>query len=285
MNTKNFLAIAACIIMGVSLSACKKNKVAETIDELETTFEMSENQARADNLTQDAGDVSEEAAARFGLFGGAALCGLPTTMNWIGACATITVSGNFPAKNVRIDFGTGCTSPNGVVRKGVMNIVLTDSIRIPGSKATTTFENYFVNGYKKEGVIVRTNTSVVGAINRSVNRVVTGGQITSPTGTVWQHESNINIVQTTGGITPCDIRDDEYDLTGTRTTTNAQGKVRVSTTQTALHKKVNCANIDAGILKVQGPNHFALIDFGNGTCDNLATISIDGRPARNITLR
>jgi hypothetical protein len=53
----------------------------------------------------------------------------------------------------------------------------------------------------------------------------------------------------------------------------------------ALQKKTACANIDKGKLRVDGPNHYAIIDFGDGTCDNLATISIDGRPARTIILR
>jgi hypothetical protein len=38
-------------------------------------------------------------------------------------------------------------------------------------------------------------------------------------------------------------------------------------------------------LQVQGTNHTAIVNFGNGTCDNLATISIDGRPERTIRLR
>jgi hypothetical protein len=36
---------------------------------------------------------------------------------------------------------------------------------------------------------------------------------------------------------------------------------------------------------VEGPNHFAIIDFGNGSCDKIATISIDGNEPRTIALR
>ena len=45
---------------------------------------------------------------------------------------------------------------------------------------------------------------------------------------------------------------------------------------TRLEKKVICENIDKGSIKITGPNHFALIDFGDGICDRDATISIDG---------
>jgi hypothetical protein len=284
MTTKPFLKLLVVAAITFSLISCKKDRVA-AIDEIETTFEASENQAKSDNLSQDAGDVMEEAAARHGLFGAANGCGNPNTMNWIGACATITVTGNFPAKNIKIDFGVGCTSPNGVVRKGIMNIVLTDSVRTPGSKATITFDNFYVNGFRKEGTIVRTNTTVSGSGTRSHNRTVTDGKITAPSGKYWLHSCNIDITQTAGVFTPCDITDDVYALSGTRSTTNAEGKTRTGTTQTPLQKKVICSNIDQGILKIQGPNHFAIIDFGNGTCDNQATISVDGRPTRTITLR
>jgi hypothetical protein len=286
MKIKNLLSILALATMMVTVASCRKDK-ADRIDEIETTFELSENQAVTDNLTQDAGDVLEEAGAKENLLGSdgaAAICGVPTPA-WIGSCAIVSVTGNFPSKNIKIDFGSGCTSPNGITRKGIINIVLTDSIRKSGSKATITFDNYYVNQFKKEGIVVRTNTTVAGSNTRSHNRTVTDGKITSPIGKVWQHSSNINITQTAGVNTPCDLSDDIYLLEGTRTVTNTQGKTRSSATQTPLQKKRSCANIDQGVLKVQGTNHFALIDFGNGSCDNQATISIDGRTPRNIFLR
>jgi hypothetical protein len=285
MKTIHFNLIMAFFAFTIFATSCKKDKTTDNLEDIETTFEASSNQAIADNLSQDASDVLEEASARNGLFGGFNGCGIFITNTWIGSCATVTVTGTFPTKNIKIDFGTGCVSPNGVLRKGIVNIILTDSLRTSGSKATLTFDNYFVNGYKKEGTIVRTNTTLAGAATRSHNRTVTGGKITAPTGRYWLHSANIDITQTEGNATPCDIRDDVYLLSGTRSTTNDAGKTRTGTTQTSLQKKTNCANIDQGILKVQGPNHFALIDFGNGACDNQATISIDGRPARTITLR
>ena len=46
-----------------------------------------------------------------------------------------------------------------------------------------------------------------------------------------------------------------------------------------------CDNIDRGKIKIQGPNHFAVLDFGDGTCDRIATITIDGNTPRTILLR
>jgi hypothetical protein len=155
----------------------------------------------------------------------------------------------------------------------------------PSSVATITFDNYFVNLYKREGTIVRTNTTKVGSDTRSHNRTVTNEKVTAPDGRVWTHRYNLNITQIAVLLTPCNFTDDTYTIEGTRTTASAQGKTRTGTTQTPQQKKMSYDNINKGILKTQSPSHFALTDFGNGTCDNLGTISIDGRPARTITLR
>jgi hypothetical protein len=283
MTTKKLFILSSFALLSITFISCKKDKET-TSEEIETTFELSGNQAVADNLSQDAVDVVEEAAGRNNLLGQTAT-GTVTTNNWLAPCAVITVTGNFPTKNIKIDFGTGCLGPNGVFRKGIVNVLLTDSLRNIGSTATVTFDNYYVNGYKKEGTITWTNTTTPGSNTRSWNRTVANGKITAPNGSYWLHTANITFVQIAGVSTPLNITDDVYEITGTRTVTNAAGKTRTSTTQTALQKKTSCNNIDKGILRVQGPNHTALIDFGDGTCDNLATISIDGRPARTIILR
>ena len=92
-------------------------------------------------------------------------------------------------------------------------------------------------------------------------------------------------VTQTAGVGTLTLLDDIFSITGNHSVTNSAGRTRDCTVLEALQKKTACSNIDKGKLKVQGPNHFALIDFGDGTCDNLATISIDGRAPRTIILR
>ena len=52
----------------------------------------------------------------------------------------------------------------------------------------------------------------------------------------------------------------------------------------ALEKKTICHNVSKGKMKIQGPNHFATLDFGDGACDNIATITIDGVLPKTILL-
>jgi hypothetical protein len=134
-------------------------------------------------------------------------------INWYLCCSYS--NRQLSCKNIRIDFGSGCAGHNGEIRKGVINIVLTDSVRKPGSMATITFDNYFINQFKKEGTIVRTNTTVSGSGTHSHNRMVTNRTISGLNGKVWQHASNINITQTEGVNTPCDLGDNVYTTDGT----------------------------------------------------------------------
>lgn len=283
MKPTNLLFVMAICSIAF-ITSCKKTNSASTVEEIETTFDLSGKQAIADNLTQDDNDVLDEVTATNSLNGSYAL-GPVTVNNVLGGCAVVTVTGSFPAKNISIDFGTGCTNGFGVTRKGIINIVLTDSLRKSGSVATVTFNNYYINGFKKEGTITWTNTTVVGSGIPSWNRKVANGKITAPTGDFWLHSADINIAMTAGANTPNNLTDDIFSINGSRTVTNPAGKTRTSTTLTALQKKAACSNIDQGTLQVQGPSHTAVIDFGNGTCDNLATISIDGRTPRTIILR
>ena len=277
MKLKTLFIAFSVGAFAISLNSCKKSNTA---DEFETTFELSGDQAIADNLTQDANDVFSEAAVDNNVMGGRG----PSQTTGILSCATVTVIPlvGWP-KNIVIDFGTGCTSPNGVTRKGKINIVLSDSVRKSGSTAVMTFDNYYVNLYKKEGTITWTNTSTVNTVSWS--RKVENGKITAPDGRFWLHYGTRYVTQTAGASTPYNLLDDVFSITGTHTVTNSAGATRTAEVLTALQKKTNCPNIDKGTVKIQGPNHYAIVDFGDGTCDNLATLSIDGRTPRTIILR
>ena len=282
MKSKFLLPVCAAAVL--ALGSCKKdNSTTDDSAEKNATYELSADQGIADNIVQDANEVLNETAVSNNFMGSSFIGGTAGTTG-ILSCATVTVTPamGFP-KTVVIDFGTtGCTSPNGVTRKGKINVVVSDSLRLPGSTATMTFDNYFVNNYKKEGTITWTNTSTPGV--KSWHRVCQNGKITAPSGNYFLHSGTQDIVQTMGASTPLNLLDDEFSITGGHTVTNAAGLSRTSTILTALKKKTSCNWIDQGSTQVQGPNHTAIIDFGNGTCDNQATISIDGGPVHTFTM-
>lgn len=279
MKIKQYLLAIPVIALAIGFNSCKKADVKE---EFETTFELSGNQAVADNLAEDANDMFMQVADENNIAGGFAPGG-PVVVNNFIPCATVTITplSGFP-KTILIDFGTAC-SYNGNTRSGRIRVVLSDSVRKSGSTAVMTFENYYKNGYKIEGTYTWTNTSTVSI--RRWTRKTENGKVTAPDARYWLHYGDRTVVQIEGVGTP-GRTDDVFSITGTHTVTNAAGARRDITVLEALEKETSCAHINKGILKVQGPNHYAVIDFGDGTvCDNLATISIDGRAPRTIILR
>ena len=284
MKLTNLLVAFALISFTVGLNACKKTNIPTTTDEFETTFELSGDQAITDNLIEDANDILNETALGKNFAGTRTSDQTQTSQtNHLLSCATVTVTPSlgFP-KNIVVDFGTGCTSLNGISRKGKILISISDSLRKSGSIAVMTFDGYYVNNFKKEGTITWTNTST--PVSKSWQRKCENGKITAPDGRYWLHSGTKNIVLVAGVDTP-NLLDDVYSITGGHTVTNAAGNTRTSTITEALEKKVDCENIDKGKVKIQGPNHYAILDYGDGTCDRVATISIDGRVPRTILLR
>lgn len=281
MKHSNIFIVGALAAVTV-FSSCKKDSSDTNTDPaIESTFELGSDNAVADYMTEEDNDLLMEVTADQGLQGNG-FAPASTTDNLIPCAAvTVTPQAGFP-KTIRIRFDSTCTSPGGIVRKGVVQIVISDSIRKPGSTAVMTFENYFVNGFKREGTNTWTNTSLPPV--RSWERKVENGKVTAPSGIYWLYQSVKTVTQTAGSST-LTLLDDVYSIAGNGSVTNVAGVTRTATITEPLQKKYICPNIDKGKVRFEGPNHFAILDYGNGSCDRQATISIDGRPARTIILR
>ena len=258
MNMK-LIHFTPVVLIALSIfSSCKKE--GSLAAEIENTFDLSGKQAISEGLTEDANAILNETVESQNLSGARQ----PLVCSGTTSCATITVSpGGFP-KTITLDFGTsGCNNPgSNFTRRGIIHIVLSDSLRRTGTTAVMTFENYYVNDYKKEGTITWTNTSTTNTI--SWHREVANGIITAPNGNIWYHTSSKDITQVAGQNTPRVLLDDAFSITGTATTTTPAGITRTATIITPLHKQVSCDHIDQGSIHFQGPNQWRPPDFHFG---------------------
>jgi hypothetical protein len=284
MRLRNIMIASAIIATCCGLYSCKKDNstAASASTEIASTTELSTDNAISDNLNADAENVLIQASADNN-FAGATPTGITSPMGNLPACATVTVTPaqGFP-KNITIDFGSGCSSVTGIVRSGIIHITISDSLRKSGSVAVMTFDNFYIGGFKKQGRVTWTNTKQ--DTTNSWTRVCLD-TITSPAGKTWIHNGTHFVAQISGNNTPKNIIDNVYLTTGSATVTNSNGVTRTATILSPLEKKVDCDNIDSGTVKIQGPKHYAIIDYGDGTCDRLATISIDGGTPVTILLR
>ena len=79
--------------------------------------------------------------------------------------------------------------------------------------------------------------------------------------------------------------DDQYTITGTASGTNFEGNSFTVNITSPIHIDYSCRWIAQGIMELTPTGKATrTLDFGNGTCDNLATVTVNGQTF-TITLR
>lgn len=276
------------------LISCQKdnNLSTEPVTE-EESVAMSEENAAADAEYEEtaeiglAVDADLEAAVRAGHtnFGAALNANVDLFFELgfrLGPCTKITVTPNdstYP-KTVVIDYGDGCICRDGKFRKGAIVLHYTKPIRRPGAVLTITFRNYFVNRAHIEGTKIIKNQS--SASVHQYSTLVIDGKVTWPNGRGFRYEKTKTVTQIRGMETAT-VRDDVYSIEGRSKTTYASGVTVNKNTETPLIKPVACAWIVKGVLKIKINDRVLFLDYGDGICDNKATLKWNSHQ-REITL-
>jgi hypothetical protein len=289
--TKGTLAF---LLLGVlTLASCKKEASQSQEEELSTVESVeanSEAEAAYDDVFNNTMGIGAEANGEsLGITGGVGIYGRVEGGNITGRvdsvrCFTIIVSpltpGVFP-KTVTINFGNGCLGRDGKLRKGKIITVFTGPMGIPGSKATTTFENHKIDSVKVEGTYEVANNST--SNNRVFTAKIIEGKLTWDSGRWIKWGSVRTVAQLEGNGTPFWPLDDVFAITGGGRGENHRGISWGHEVTEPLIKKFTCRWISKGILRVRFNNTNALLDFGDGRCDNKAELTVNGR-VRIITL-
>lgn len=206
--------------------------------------------------------------------------------NAVAPCASVSVDNATPRvfpKVFTIDFGTGCTY-NGMTRSGIITITITDYVMNNGSIMTIERgSNYYVNGRKVEGTVVYENTTTNPATPQWT-RTITNGKITNLAGVVFNHYGTRTVKQT-AGVSTLLLADNIYEITsGNHTITKSDGSSLSVTVVEPLIKKYACSHISQGQLDLQGSVLDGILDYGNNTCDNLATYTHSNGNVYNVIL-
>jgi hypothetical protein len=192
-------------------------------------------------------------------------------------CATVTHDTLSSPKLITVDFGTtNCLCNDGRYRRGKVLVSYTGKYKDSGSVRTITFDNYYVNNNKVLGSRTVSNMGHNANNQTYFNIAVNGLIIKANTldSVIW----NSNRVRTwiQGEGTPT-WADDVYEITGSGNGQRANGNTWTMNIIQPLVRDLSCNWISAGTMELQ-PTGKALrtIDFGNGSCDNEATVTING---------
>lgn len=272
---KHLLVLATMVAAGLVFNACNKDEnLTSSNQEL---MDASDDLATAQDLYQGTEDEINESLEERG----------PTPTG--PDCRTVTITpadGSFP-RTVVIDFGTdGCEGLDGRVRRGQIVINQSDSLRIPGAVRTATLVDYYVDDAHVEGTKTWTNTGVDGEGNITLTRKIENAKITFPDGSSITWESNHVLTQTEGGATPTRL-DDVMEISGTSSGITRHGVAfsNVISDSDPLVKRASCLWIESGTLEMTVGTRTRSIDYGNGTCDRFAALTLANGQTYTIRIR
>ncbi|MCF8380597.1 MAG: hypothetical protein K9H49_13540 [Bacteroidales bacterium] len=204
-------------------------------------------------------------------------------------------STRFP-RVVTKDYGDGCETENGVFHSGVIIITYESNPKIPGSLRTVEFINYgrnenVINGQERIKFVGLTEEGYVHySINGSINLLKPDSVEVKRV----KHKERFKIA----GIDTPERGDDEWLIEGRVKVYKSTGIHYLMKIVSPLHIVNSCDYLVSGSkfitvyqkaeeLDTENGNEFGtiLIDFGDGTCDNIATKSVNDGEPEEITLK
>ena len=178
----------------------------------------------------------------------------------------------FPV-TMTIDYGTTgvLDSVDHKLRKGVVTCVFSNYWHVVNAYVKVTYSNYSVDGvsYACDSMKI-THSSLHGFTHQ-----IFKGVCTSPDWTLkWEGTHTYTQTGGTGDFNPYN---DVFSLTGNSSGVNRKGKAYTTTITSPIIKRTSCSWIESGRLDIT-PEGLATrtLDYGNGTCDAKATLTING---------
>ena len=246
------------------LSSCNKDEATVSEELLEETAFAENVFAQLETDVEDAVPTDGISSGRNG-FGGFGF--------GFGNCMTRTVEtpedADYP-KVITIEYDSQCTSNNGVVKSGKIIITLTGHPSEEGSQRIVTFEDFMVNGNLIEGTKTITFNG-----GRQFRCILANGKLTTPEGEVIVRESTRTRTQIAGEDTE-DRSDDVFEVTGTVIGETTGGLSYQKEIIEPLIISRECFWIKQGVVETTIGDLVYTVNFGDGTCDDIATKTENG---------
>jgi len=183
-------------------------------------------------------------------------------------CVTKTIVLTNTTKMVTLDFGEGCELPNGHVLAGKIIMSYSFDLEMQIITIAQTFEDFSFNEVKVTGentfVRIRENENGNPQSTKSINVTLTwpDGEFMSRVGEKTREWIEGYDTRTWG--------DNVYLITGNWTNTFKDGTIFSATITEPLRREMSCRYIVSGIVEFVKGDATGSLNFGDGTCDNLA---------------
>ena len=197
-------------------------------------------------------------------------------------CATFTtvlVDGTWTRT---IDFGSaGCTLPNGNVLKGKIIISFSNDFTSKSRTLSYRFVDFYHNGKLLQGnksITYESKSTELLATEHPVMTFTVDMKITFDDGKVYSRTGTTVKETIEGSETPLNWEDNVFLVTGNSATSLLNGDTITTVITTPLRYITSCKLPFpvSGIVSITKNTSEGTLDFGDGKCDNLATVTIDG---------
>jgi len=255
----------------LALSSCRKASTNYTQD--------ASNQSLAENTYNDVHNISDQASSGTVAYKDAAEASVTSS------AVVITDSISSPGHYIiTVDFGTtDVVCADGRTRRGKIIINANGRYWATGTVITTTFDGYYVNDNQVTGTHIVTNAGNNSSGQPTFNVSVNGSIILANNAGTITWVSTRTRTYIAGYTTPGYLFDDKIQVTGSANGTTANGDVFSATIGTPLLRDFTCP-LGSGrwhfvegtiALNITGKSPVS-IDYGNGSCDNEATATLNG---------
>ncbi len=265
----------------ISIQACKPENANQLNIDVEVQLVVDQNQA--DSEFDDVVSMATEIMSRFD----STLNSDKDTVLEYDNCLAINLTK--AEKKISLDFGmAGCVGQDGRTRKGKIIHNYTGRLFLPGSIVYTAFENYEVKRNGSQVFLKIDNNSTL----RQETVSVQGGQINfsrtmnarlnfvDGSAFTWQGLRNISWEY---GPNLLNRFDDTWtvDTTSTSTGTNRRGtpfsvKLKNPLINLGLCMSQGIHKPVSGKLDIVSTNIVRSINYGEGTCNNMANLTVNG---------
>jgi hypothetical protein len=266
--------ISFVLLLFISLSGCQDNTNIEDIDVQQLNEDVAVEQTEIDDVSEGINALIDDAYT----FAETPEANKDNTNKdletYLPDCVTITkvITGN--TKKVTIDFGEGCTTRNDNTVSGKIIMDYTFAFTEQSVTINYSFENFYFNGKKIEGTVNKIKVR----INENGNPQAT---ITKNIKIIWEDDSYVTVQgerirEWTEGFGNRIWSDNVFLISGNWTITNRKGIVRQATIIKPLRREMACHFLVSGTTEITKNGRKLILDYGDGTCDDLATINING---------
>ena len=205
-----------------------------------------------------------------------------STDRYLPDCVTITIVIVQNMKTVTIDFGEGCELRNGNFVSGKIIMEYEKDPEAATKMITYAFEDFYFNGKKVEGggSILRERSNENGNPQSTKTFDVT---VTWPDNT-FANKNGVKVREMIEGQGTFAWGDNVFLITGNWEFTRRNGTILSAKVVEALRRELACKFLVSGILELNKNENNAILNYGDGECDDLATVSINGGEEREIHL-